>query len=61
MVRGVGQQRQGDAEQAVEAEFLQDAGVQHGGGRGRGGVGEGAQVWNGKSEMRMPKPMSRTR
>ena len=33
-LRGVGQQRQSDANQAVEAEFFQHAGMEHGGGGG---------------------------
>ena len=36
--RSFGQERQGDADQAVEAEFFQHAGVEHGRGRGRGGI-----------------------
>ena len=39
MLRAFRQQRQGEAEQAVEAEFLQHARVQHRGRRGRGGIG----------------------
>ncbi len=41
VVRAIGQQGQRDAEKPVKAEFLQDTGVQHGGRRGRGGVGFG--------------------
>ncbi len=33
------EQGDGDADQTVEAEFLQHARVQHRGGRGRGGIG----------------------
>ena len=40
VVRGVRQQRQGDADQAVEAELLQHAGMEHGGGGGSGAVAE---------------------
>ena len=36
--RSFRQQRQGDADETVEAELLQHAGMQHGGGRGRGGI-----------------------
>ena len=42
-LRSFGQQRHGDADQTVETEFLQHAGVKHGRWRGRGGIGRGAQ------------------
>ena len=37
---GSGKQRQGDANQAVEAELLEHAGMEHGGGGGSGAVAE---------------------
>ena len=39
MLRALRQERQGDAQKPVKAEFLQDPGMQHRGGRGRGSVG----------------------
>ena len=39
MAGRIRQERQRDAEKAIEAEFLEDARVKHRGGSGRGGIG----------------------
>ena len=55
VARGVREQRQGDANQAVEAELLEHTGMEHGGGGGSGAVAEGRPGVKGPERDKNPE------